>query len=55
MRGAGDAVAAVAKPAAKVIDAVAGTNLSNCAGCADRQEALNNAIPFGEAPPPPKS
>lgn len=45
-KGAGDVVAAVAKPVAKVIDTVAGTNLAQCGGCKQRQEALNKAIPF---------
>jgi hypothetical protein len=45
-RGAGDAVATVAKPIAKAIDAVAGTNLQNCDGCKRRQEKLNQTIPF---------
>lgn len=37
----GDATAVVAKPIARTIDAVAGTNLENCHPCAQRQEAWN--------------
>lgn len=44
--GLGDVVAAVAQPIAKVIDAVAGTNVAGCGGCAKRQAALNAAVPF---------
>lgn len=47
MRGAGDVVAAVAQPIARMIDAVAGTNVQGCGGCKKRQEALNKAMPFG--------
>ena len=43
--GLGDAVALVAQPIAKAIDAVAGTNLKECGGCAKRRAALN-ALPF---------
>lgn len=44
-RGLGDAVAAVAQPIAKAIDAVAGTNVQGCGACKKRQEALNKLIP----------
>lgn len=43
--GLGDAVAMVAQPIAKAIDAVAGTNIQGCGGCKKRQEALNNLVP----------
>lgn len=43
--GLGDAVAAVAQPIAKAIDAVAGTNVQGCGACKKRQEALNKLIP----------
>lgn len=43
--GLGDAVALVARPVARAIDAAAGTNLVACAGCAKRREALNRAVP----------
>lgn len=41
---AGDAVAAVAKPIAKAIDAVAGTHLQTCAPCAARRRLLNGQV-----------
>ena len=44
--GLGDVVAVVAQPIAKVIDAVAGTNVAGCGSCAKRQAALNAAFPF---------
>lgn len=37
----GDAVAVIAQPIAQVVDAVAGTNLQNCGGCQQRQQAWN--------------
>ncbi len=37
----GDAVAAVAKPIARASDAVLGTHLTTCGGCANRRRALN--------------
>lgn len=43
--GLGDAVASIAQPIAKAIDAVAGTNVQNCGGCKKRQEALNKMVP----------
>lgn len=43
--GLGDLVAKVAQPIAKVIDAVAGTNVQGCGGCKKRQEALNRFLP----------
>ena len=43
--GAGDAVALVAKPIARAIDAVAGTSIVNCPPCNKRQEGLNKAVP----------
>jgi hypothetical protein len=39
--GLGDMVHKVASPIAGMIDAVAGTDLKNCGGCAGRREALN--------------
>lgn len=44
-RGLGDTVASVLKPIARGIDAVAGTKLANCGGCAKRQETLNRIVP----------
>lgn len=37
----GDAVAIVAQPAARGIDAAFGTDLENCSGCAGRRNRLN--------------
>ena len=48
MRGVGDVVAVVAQPIAAAFDAVAGTNLKTCGGCKQRQERLNELVPFGE-------
>lgn len=45
-RGIGDVVAVAAMPIAKVIDFVIGTDLQNCGGCKERQEALNKLIPL---------
>lgn len=39
--GLGDVVARFAEPIATAVDAVAGTDLKNCAGCAKRREILN--------------
>jgi hypothetical protein len=39
--GLGDIVARFAEPVAEVIDAVAGTELKSCGGCARRREILN--------------
>jgi len=44
-RGLGDAVAMVAQPIAKAIDAIAGTNIQQCGACKKRQEALNRIVP----------
>jgi hypothetical protein len=46
MEGLGDAIALVAQPIAKAIDSVAGTNLQNCGGCAQRKGWINAAVPF---------
>jgi hypothetical protein len=45
-KGAGDVVQAIAKPIAKVIDAIVGTNLKTCSACERRRKALNRAMPF---------
>lgn len=37
----GDAVAMVAQPVAQVIDALLGTELKTCGGCAQRRERMN--------------
>jgi hypothetical protein len=48
LRGLGDAVALVAQPIARMIDAATGhrTNVASCGGCKARQAALNKALPF---------
>lgn len=48
VRGLGTVVAAVAKPIARAIDKVAGTNLRNCGGCRKREETLNKILPFSK-------
>jgi hypothetical protein len=40
-RGLGDVVAAVAKPVARGLDAVLGSDVTHCAGCEARRQALN--------------
>lgn len=45
-RGLGDIVAVAAKPVAKAIDAILGTDFKNCPGCAKRQDKLNKAFPL---------
>jgi hypothetical protein len=46
LKGAGDVAALAFKPIAKAIDAVAGTDLANCQGCAERQAKWNEAVSF---------
>lgn len=46
LRGLGDLIHVVAQPIAKAIDAVAGTDLQNCGGCAQRREQMNKAVPL---------
>jgi hypothetical protein len=43
--GLGDAVATVAQPIARAIDAVAGTKIAECGGCSQRRDALNRLVP----------
>lgn len=45
--GLGDAVAVIAQPIARAIDAATGgrTNVAGCAGCEQRQAALNKIVP----------
>jgi len=45
-RGAGDLVARIAEPVAKVSDAVFKTNLKGCSSCQKRRDRLNQMIPF---------
>ena len=40
-KGLGDVVESFAKPIARAIDRVAGTNIQNCGGCQKRKEWLN--------------
>ena len=44
--GLGDAVALVAQPAARVIDAIFKTDLQNCQSCNQRKSAWNNKFRF---------
>ena len=44
-RGLGDLVEKLAKPIAKVIDRVAGTNIQGCGGCQKRKEWMNDHFP----------
>ena len=46
IKGAGDIVKIAAQPIAKIIDAVAGTNLQTCGGCEQRRQSLNKKIPL---------
>lgn len=43
--GLGDAFEMVAQPVAKAADVILGTNLSNCGGCAQRKDRMNQAVP----------
>jgi hypothetical protein len=43
---AGDAVEVVAKPIAKTLDAIWGSDLQNCSKCGQMQTELNNASKF---------
>lgn len=45
-RGLGDIVEAVAKPIARAVDRVDGTDIQHCKGCAKRRDALNRALPL---------
>ena len=40
----GDAIAAVAQPVARLVDAVAGTRLRTCGGCAERKDRANGFV-----------
>lgn len=46
IKGLGDVIALITQPIAKTIDAVAGTHISTCGGCAKRQQSLNEILPF---------
>lgn len=41
-RGLGDVVERIAKPIARGIDRIAGTDIEQCKGCANRRDWLNN-------------
>lgn len=41
IKGLGDAVAMIAQPIARTIDAAFGTDVQNCGGCKARQQWLN--------------
>lgn len=43
--GLGDAVAAIANPLARALDATIGTHIEGCGGCAQRRKALNKLLP----------
>lgn len=47
IEGLGDVVALAAKPIARGIDVIFGTDLENCGGCADRQAWLNKQFQIG--------
>ena len=51
MKGAGDLVAKVAEPIAKLSDSIFRTKLVGCHSCARRRARLNAAIPFANANP----
>lgn len=46
IHGAGDVVAFVAKPIAKLSDKVLGTDLANCESCEQRRKKLNEKFPM---------
>ncbi len=45
----GDAIAFVAEPVARGIDAVAGTNVAGCSGCNKMKENLNAGMSISDA------
>jgi hypothetical protein len=45
-RGLGDIVERLARPIAKISDAILHTHLSGCSGCKHRQETLNRLVTF---------
>ena len=45
----GDAIAAIAQPIARTIDALAGTNVSGCSGCKQMQTNLNSGMSLADA------
>lgn len=51
LRGLGDLIEAVAKPIARAIDAIAGTDIEHCEGCESRRQAANRLVPFNSPVP----
>jgi hypothetical protein len=47
-KGLGDVVHAIAQPIAAVSDSILRTNFKNCGGCKQRQQQLNELVPFGK-------
>ena len=45
----GDVISVIAKPVAKVVDAVFGTDIQHCAGCDKMQKDLNSGKRFADA------
>lgn len=45
----GDRIAAIAQPIARMIDAVAGTNVAGCGGCKQMQANLNAGMSIPDA------
>jgi hypothetical protein len=45
-KGLGSAIEKIAKPIAKMIDKVVGTDIQNCGGCKKRKEKLDQLFPF---------
>jgi len=48
IRGAGDLLARVLQPGARVIDSMLGTALEDCDQCKARRQFLNELLPFGK-------
>ena len=48
--GLGDVAASLAKPVARFIDRVAGTDLENCPACARRQDSWNRRFSLRREP-----
>lgn len=46
IEGMGDVVALGAKPIARAIDRMLGTDLTNCQECEERRKEWNAAVPF---------
>lgn len=51
--GLGDVVHTLAQPVAKLIDAVAGTDIQHCSACGQRRKDLNAKVPFTPSNPAP--